>query len=105
MANFPLHSVPGINVVDATPPFKISVQEGLEGRKCINMGNLIWSGTETNLTVKLPLDTLSRHALVCGVNGSGKTNTVLSVLDGLMKADRPFLRYRASKDRICRLGD
>lgn len=42
MANFPLHSVPGINVVDATPPFKISVQEGLEGSKCINMGHLMW---------------------------------------------------------------
>lgn len=97
MANFPLHSVPGINVVDATPPFKISVQEGLEGSKCINMGHLMWSGTKTNLTVKLPLDTLSRHALVCGVNGSGKTNTVLSVLDGFMKANRPFFVIEPAK--------
>lgn len=97
MANFPLHSVPGINVVDAAPPFIIAEQKGLAGKKCIDVGKLLWSGATTKIQLKLPIDTLSRHALVCGVNGSGKTNTVLSVIDGFMKADRPFFVIEPAK--------
>ena len=97
MANFPLHSVPGINVVDAIPPFVIAEQKGIDGKKCIEVGKLLWSGKTTEIRIKLPIDTLSRHALVCGVNGSGKTNTVLSVLDGLMKENRHFFVIEPAK--------
>ena len=97
MANFPLHSVPGINVVDAVPPFIIAEQTGLDGKQCIDVGKLLWSGTTTQIPLKLPIDTLSRHALVCGVNGSGKTNTVLSILDGFMQVNRPFLVIEPAK--------
>lgn len=97
MANFPLHSVPGINVVDATPPFVIAEQQDLAGKLCIDVGKLLWSCATTRIQVKLPIDTLSRHALVCGVNGSGKTNTVLGILEGFMKADRPFFVIEPAK--------
>lgn len=97
MANFPLHTVPGINVVEATPSFAITEQNLETGRKILNFGKLLWSGSLTKIQVKLPLDTLSRHALVCGVNGSGKTNTVLTVLDGFMNANRPFLVIEPAK--------
>lgn len=96
-ANFPLHPVPGINVVDASPAFSMAEQKILEGRKAINVGKLLWSGSSTDIHVNLPLDTLSRHALVCGVNGSGKTNTVLSILDGFMQVDKPFFVIEPAK--------
>lgn len=95
--NFPLHSVPGINVVEATAGFSLSEQKMKENVKAIDIGKLLWSGSSSEISVKLPLDTLSRHALVCGVNGSGKTNTVLSILDGFMKADRPFFVIEPAK--------
>lgn len=96
-ANFPLRTVPGINVVDAAAEFSLSKQNLLDRQKCIDIGRLLWSGTSTDIDIYLPIDTLSRHALVCGVNGSGKTNTILSVLDGFMKNDRPFFVIEPAK--------
>lgn len=97
MANFPLNSVPGINVVEASPAFSLSEQKVKNHKENIEIGKLLWSGSSTEMAVNLPLDTLSRHALVCGVNGSGKTNTVLSVLDGFVKAERPFFVIEPAK--------
>lgn len=97
LANFPLHSVPGINVVEASPSFSMAEQKVEEGQKTISIGKLLWSGSSTDIHVSLPLDTLSRHALVCGVNGSGKTNTVLGILDGFMKENRPFFVIEPAK--------
>lgn len=95
--NFPLHSVPGINVVDASPSFSMTEQKIGNGGENIRIGKLLWSGSSTDIHISLPLDTLSRHALVCGVNGSGKTNTVLSILDGFMSANRPFFVIEPAK--------
>lgn len=97
LANFPLHTVPGINVIDASPEFCVTEQKLREGEEAINMGKLLWSGCSTEINVKLPVNTLSRHALVCGVNGSGKTNTILSILEGLMEIDRPFFVIEPAK--------
>ena len=97
LANFPLHSVPGINVVDASPSFSMAEQNIKELQKSISIGKLLWSGSSTDIHVNLPLDTLSRHALVCGVNGSGKTNTVLSILEGFMQEKRPFFVIEPAK--------
>lgn len=97
MANLPLHSVPGVNVVDAAAEFSLSKQKLVEGKKTIDIGKLLWSGSSTDIEIRLPIDTLSRHALVCGVNGSGKTNTILSVLEGFMKNDRPFFVIEPAK--------
>lgn len=97
MANFPLNTVPVINVVEASPSFSLSEQKLKEDKRNIGIGKLLWSGSSTDMTVSLPLDTLSRHALVCGVNGSGKTNTVISILDGFAKASRPFFVIEPAK--------
>lgn len=97
LVNFPLHSVPGINVVDSAPEFSLSPQTITAEKNILNVGCLLYGGTPSSIGVKLQIDTLSRHALVCGVNGSGKTNTVLSILDGFMKADRPFFVIEPAK--------
>ena len=97
LINFPLHSVPGINVVDSAPEFSLSPQIVKDEGNILNVGKLLYGGTPSSIEVKLPIDTLSRHALVCGVNGSGKTNTVLSVLDGFSKAERPFFVIEPAK--------
>lgn len=97
LVNFPLHTVPGVNVVDSAPEFSLSPQQNINKSFTFDVGKLLYGGTSSNISVHLPLDTLSRHALVCGVNGSGKTNTVLSILDGFMKADRPFFVIEPAK--------
>lgn len=97
MANMPIHSVPGINVVDASAEFSLSRQKQSKNQNSIDMGRLLWSGSSTDINITLPIDTLSRHALVCGVNGSGKTNTVLSILKGLYVKNRPFMVIEPAK--------
>ena len=95
--NFPLKSVPGISVVDCSPDFNLNEQQFSEREETIPFGKMLFGGSLTRMNVKLPINLLSRHALVCGVNGSGKTNTVFSVLDGFMKVDRPFFVIEPAK--------
>lgn len=97
LVNFPLHAVPGISVVDSAPEFILTPQEINPKSKNLELGNLLYGGSDSGIPVYLPIDTLSRHALVCGVNGSGKTNTVLSILDGFMQNKRPFLVIEPAK--------
>ena len=54
LANFPLHSVPGINVVDASPSFSMAEQNIKEVQKSISIGKLLWSGSSTDIHVNLP---------------------------------------------------
>ena len=95
--NFPSHSVPGVSVIDALPDFDMTPQSTIEDAKTLTIGNLIYNSSTSNVEVRLPLDTLSRHALVTGVNGSGKTNTILNILDGFSTSGRPFLVIEPAK--------
>lgn len=97
LINLPQRSVPGISVIDYSTNFSLTPQRIKEGTITLEIGHLVYSGATSNINVRLPIDTLSRHALVCGVNGSGKTNTVLSILDGFMKANRPFFVIEPAK--------
>ncbi len=95
LINFPLRSVPGISVVDSSPEFSLNLPASKEGVKYASFGKLLYGGSETNIEYKLPLDTLSRHTLLCGINGSGKTNTVQSILNGI--GSLPFLVIEPAK--------
>lgn len=89
--NFPLHTVPGINVVDSSPEFNLRENKTVG----ISFGHLIYGGNETKLSFDIPQQVLSRHTLVTGINGSGKTNTVQAILNGMEKL--PFLVIEPAK--------
>lgn len=97
MINMPMSSVPGISVVDIWPDFSLTPQESDASVSSMPLGKLIHDRQDTSIAVGINLDTFSRHALVAGVNGSGKTNTVLSVLEGFMKADKPIIVFEPAK--------
>ncbi len=97
LINFPLHSVPGVSVVDSAPEFSLTPQSVKDSRDVLEIGRMLYGGSSSDIPVKLPIDTLSRHSLVCGVNGSGKTNTVLGILDGFMRNHRPFMVIEPAK--------
>lgn len=97
MINMPMNSVPGISVVDIWPDFSLTPQTPGSSTFSIQLGKLIHDRQETSLSVSINLDTLSRHALIAGVNGSGKTNTVLSILEGFMQADKPIIIFEPAK--------
>lgn len=95
LINFPLRSVPGISVIDSSPEFSLNQQDE-EKEKDIAFGKLLYGGTETKLNYHIPIDVLSRHTLLSGINGSGKTNTVQAILNGL-DMDCPFLVIEPAK--------
>ena len=95
LINLPQKNVPGLSLVDYASTFSLTPQ--VHNQDSIHLGKLIYSGQSSKIDVGIPINTLSRHALVTGVNGSGKTNTVLSVLNGFMDKKRPFLVIEPAK--------
>ena len=95
MVNFPLHSLPGISVAEVFPDFKLDIT-GCEPPR-INIGNLLYRGENTNIPCVFSLDNLTRHGLICGTNGSGKTNTVLGILKELSDNNRNFMVIEPAK--------
>lgn len=92
LINFPLRSVPGISVVDSSPEFSLNQPETEDG---ITFGKLLYGGSLTNMEYKIPVESLSRHALLSGINGSGKTNTIQAILNGINNL--PFLVIEPAK--------
>lgn len=96
LINFPLRSVPGISVVDSSPEFSLNQPEIPVDAKTIDFGKVLYGGTETEMQYKLPVDLLAKHTLISGINGTGKTNTVQSILNNL-KGEIPFLVIEPAK--------
>ncbi|MCU4421541.1 ATP-binding protein [Acinetobacter lwoffii] len=92
--NLPQHSTSSVSVVE-TVPFGRSVQylnnEKCEDSKGIELGVLrhLWK----NFDQKIILDNkqLTQHTLVCGSTGSGKSNTLYTILNNLRQQKIPFL--------------
>ena len=97
LINLPQKTVPGISVVDYSTSFSLTPQTFNKETPALNIGQMVYSGDISNINVGLPLNTLSRHSLVCGVNGSGKTNTVLSILKGLLENKKSFMVIEPAK--------
>lgn len=95
LVNFPLRSVPGISVIDSSPEFSMTPQAVNDNP--IDFGKLLYGGTPVNIPYHLTLADLSKHTLLSGINGSGKTNTVMSILNALSSTSIPFLIIEPAK--------
>lgn len=92
--NFPLRSVPGISVIESSPEFSLN-QENTQKSNSMSFGKLLYGGSETKIEYSIPLNILSRHALISGINSSGKTNTVQAILNSIKGT--PFLVIEPAK--------
>lgn len=95
LINFPLRSVPGISVVDSSPEFNLNPQSSTGFEQSFAFGKLLYGGSETKIQYRIPVTLLSRHTLVSGINGSGKTNTIQAILNHL--DELPFLVIEPAK--------
>lgn len=95
LVNFPLRSVPGISVIDSSPEFSLNVQK-TDGQESIDFGKLLYGGTPVEIPYSITISDLAKHTLLSGISGSGKTNTVLSILNGL-SGKIPFLIIEPAK--------
>lgn len=78
--NFPLRSIPGISVIESSPEFSLN-KDNIASNDTMAFGNLLYGGSETKIKYNIPMDALSRHTLISGINGSGKTNTIQAILN------------------------
>ncbi len=93
--SFPVKEYPGFRIHEVTP-FDVDFKN--DGRQSIEIGRIITNGRVLNKEVSIPVDDLTKHALVAGVTGSGKTNTVLNLLVKLYSSGKvPFLVIEPAK--------
>jgi len=99
LINFPLRSVPGISVIDSAPEFSLNQLEVNNDEECIDFGHLLYGGSKTEISYKIPIDALAKHTLLSGINGTGKTNTVEAVLNAIIQSKKhiPFLVIEPAK--------
>jgi hypothetical protein len=85
--------VPGIAIKQPPPDFEPGPRPNQAEADEIDLGSYQRGGVAV-----APLQALTRHALITGFTGSGKTNTVLYLLDQLWRAHHiPFLVIEAAK--------
>jgi hypothetical protein len=85
--------VPGIAVRQSPPDFEPGPRPDHAAKDELNLGYFRRGGAAV-----IPLQHLSRHALITGFTGSGKTNSVLYLLDQLWREHNiPFLVIEAAK--------
>jgi hypothetical protein len=85
--------VPGIMVRQRAPDFEPGPRPTLPDKNEIRLGDFQRTGAAV-----VPLKALTRHTLITGFTGSGKTNTVLYILTQLWRDHKiPFLVIESAK--------
>lgn len=104
-----LHEGEWIGMFKETDPAICLKQEALTSKnETISLGEIIEIGkTDSSLqhenkndskrTFELPIDALAKHALVVGMPGSGKTNTLMRVVHSLSALNIPFMIIEPAK--------
>lgn len=72
-------------------------EEGDTEKELVCIGNVYHMGSIESTKVMLDLESLSAHVLITGSTGSGKSNTVYSLLAELKKKDKRFLIIEPAK--------
>jgi DNA helicase HerA-like ATPase len=105
----PEREVPGIRLA-LRPDFDVT-QEPAPRRDAIAVGEVLDSNRRPAGPLVLPLDSLNRHVFVSGATGSGKSQTVRTLLEAATRAGIPWLvvepakaEYRLMAARLARAG-
>jgi hypothetical protein len=94
LIQFPREEVPGYAIHDYVyfdSDFRNADEEQLP------IGTILHGGKDTSETYNISLNALTKHAVVIGVTGSGKTTTVMNLLDKVIDAHKPFLVIEPAK--------
>ncbi len=95
MFDLPTRELPGF-CIQTVQDFAVDVD--CPGKKRVGIGRILGMTGPTDRDLALQLDHLTRHALVVGVTGSGKTNTVLGIVDQVWRRHGiPFLVIEPAK--------
>ncbi len=105
----PEREVPGIRLA-LRPDFDVT-QEPADSREAIAVGEILDRTRRPAGPLVLPLDSLNRHVFVSGATGSGKSQTVRTLLEAATRAGIPWLvvepakaEYRLMAARLAGIG-
>lgn len=102
LVQFPEEETPGFGV--RTVPQFDTVPREVEGPR-LRLGRVIQNGISLDSLYEVPLRDLTRHVLVAGITGSGKTNTIMHLLREAVKSGLPFLVVEPAKSEYRSLLD
>jgi len=91
----PEREMPGIRLA-LRPDFDVT-QEPAAGREAIVVGEILDRNRRPAGSLVLPLDSLNRHVFVSGATGSGKSQTVRTLLEAATTAGIPWLVVEPAK--------
>lgn len=93
--NLPRHEIPGVSVRQ-TVPFGMNYIPPSDKEAFVPLGRVLFKHSSPSDTVyEIPEPLFKKHIFVCGVTGSGKTNTCIRLLRGLRK---PFMVIEPAKN-------
>ncbi|MBV9929100.1 MAG: ATP-binding protein [Acidobacteria bacterium] len=92
----PREDYPGYEVVGYS---RFGVEAGRAGEDAVTVGEVVDRGRRTGNVFGIPRRDLTKHGLVVGVTGSGKTNTCFELLDQVWDGGRgvPFTVIESAK--------
>ncbi len=97
--NLPRREVQGITLRESSA-FGINYRPPVSDQS-VDLGHLVHKRqVQHDIPFTIPRNLFQKHAFICGVTGSGKTNTCFSVLDSL---DLPFLIIEPAKSEYRQL--
>lgn len=96
--SLPQKSLPGIPVFEAVSFGRSVSSFGGHSEKQLTIGSISNFGNVENIPVNLDVNSLTGHTFITGSTGSGKSNTVYSILDKLYTENNiPFLIIEPAK--------
>jgi hypothetical protein len=94
LMQLPREEVPGFSIHDFV---RFDTDFAPAKEQSLALGTILQHSQPTHSAYQITLDDLTKHALVAGVTGSGKTTTVMNLLDSVVEANKPFLVIEPAK--------
>jgi hypothetical protein len=101
LTGLPRHEVPGVRVMR---PGYFDLTSEVGGEQSIELGKILDGQDRPVGTLRVPLATLNRHALVTGATGSGKSQTVRHMLEQLTAAGIGWLAIEPVKSEYAAMA-
>jgi hypothetical protein len=79
LAELPDREILGFSLI-ANEDFNLQPNKKVNG---IEIGNILWNGSDTGKKLSVEPKEFNRHAFICGMTGAGKSNTLFHILRSL----------------------